>query len=83
MIELIEIKFSLDPSKIIESKPKGTRVQGFFNFGFKVKEFDEWISHLEESNTLFQGEVVADPVSNKRMVIVLDPDGNRIQLFEE
>jgi len=35
-----------------------------------------------ESKVDFNGGVVEDPVSGKKMVIILDPDGNRIQLFE-
>lgn len=83
LLELIEIKDSMDPSTILENKPQGTRLQGFFKFGFEVADFDGWMSRLEQSNAHIHGSVVADPNSGKRTVVLLDPDGNRIQLFEK
>lgn len=83
LIELIEIKGSIDPSTILQNKPRGTRLQGFFKFGFRVADFDGWMSHLVQSKTHIHGSVVNDPNSGKRMVVLLDPDGNRVQLFEQ
>ena len=56
---------------------------GFFKFGMKIPDFDQWISHLTDAKAEMHGEVVIDPVSEKRMLIIKDPDGNRIQLFEK
>jgi predicted enzyme related to lactoylglutathione lyase len=41
------------------------------------------VSHFEETGTEFNGQVVKDKNSGKRMVVIFDPDGNRIQLFED
>ncbi len=82
-LELIEIRGTISPSALLEDQPKGSRLAGFFKFGMKVSGFDAWMSHLQSKEANFHGDVVTDPVSEKRMVIVKDPDGNRIQLFEK
>ena len=81
-LELIEIKGSPSIKDIQIIIPDVNRLQGIFKFGFDVEGFDHWISHLQSSGVQFSGDVVNDPVSDKRMVIILDPDGNRVQLFE-
>ncbi|MBO6524105.1 MAG: VOC family protein [Balneolaceae bacterium] len=50
--------------------------------GFKIQNFDSWVKYLREKQVSFRGDVVNDPISGKKMVVVLDPDGNRIQFFE-
>ncbi len=82
-IELIEIKGTLTPETLLENQPKGSRISGFFKFGMKVPGFDAWMMHLQKKEANIHGNVVTDPVSGMRMVIVKDPDGNRIQLFEK
>ncbi|MDY8138234.1 VOC family protein [Aquimarina sp. 2201CG5-10] len=82
IIELIQLKSSLSPKDILKEKPRGTFINGYFKFGFAVSDFDQWIKHLSESKAEFHGSVVKDPVSGKKMIIIKDPDGNRIQLFE-
>lgn len=80
-LELIELNGTLSLQELLEGKK--TRIEGFFKFGFSVPQFDQWINFLNRNNVTTHGQVVTDPVSNKRMIIILDPDGNRIQLFEE
>lgn len=75
-LELIELPGSIEPAA-------WTFQQGFFKIGFTVDEFDRWIENLRASDTEFKGEVVIDPIRGTRTVIILDPDGNRIQLFEK
>jgi catechol 2,3-dioxygenase-like lactoylglutathione lyase family enzyme len=79
-LELIELNRSLSTKEIGDSK---TRIQGFFKFGFSVRQFDQLVGFLEQSQVQFNGSVVGDPVTKKQMLIILDPDGNRVQLFEE
>ena len=52
-------------------------------FGFSVQNFDSRVKQLTSNGVVFQGKVVTDSKTLNRMVIVLDPDGNRIQLFED
>jgi hypothetical protein len=74
---------SLSVTEILKNHPKKTKIDGFFKFGFLVSEFEKWVTHLEQCKVEFYGTVVADPISKKRMVLIKDPDGNRIQLFEK
>lgn len=82
LIELIELESSLTPKKLLTNYPAKTKIDGFFKFGLIVSDFDRWVASLRDSKVEFYGDVVTDTVSGKRMVILKDPDGNRIQLFE-
>ena len=81
-LELIETRMVVGQDSVLSQMPAGSRIAGFFKFGFSVSEFDLWVSVLREAGARFQGSVVTDPLTDKRMVVVRDPDGNRIQLFE-
>ena len=80
-LELLELQIAIDPTEVLKETGEKTRFIGFFKTGFKVDYFDSWIKHLELKKVQFNGQVVSDPTTNKRMIIVLDPDGNRIQFF--
>ncbi len=82
-IELIELKGSLSTESLLADQPAKTKMQGFFKFGMLISDFEEWINHLEGAQVTFNGDIVKDPLSGKRTVLILDPDGNRIQLFEQ
>ena len=83
LIELIELTSSVSPKNLLKNHPKKTKIDGFFKFGFLVSEFEKWVTHLKQLEVEFYGSVVTDPNSKKRMLLVKDPDGNRIQLFEK
>ena len=83
LIELIELNNSLTATDILKNHPKKTKIDGFFKFGFIVSKFDKWVTHLKQLKVEFYGTVVTDPISKKRMILLKDPDGNRIQLFEK
>ena len=78
MIELIESEAAIDP---FETK-KGMAL-GIFKVGYVVSNFDQWKEHLIALNIINERQIVTDPNTNKRMLVVKDPDGNRIQLFEK
>lgn len=82
-LELIQLSGTLSPADIVPDYTSKTRIYGFFKMGFQVTDLDTWVSFLKEKQVEFNGDVVTDLVTNKRMVITLDPDGNRIQLFEQ
>ncbi len=82
-LELIELANTTSLDQVLAGLPKGSRLSGFFKFGFKVAGFDRWVAYLKETDANNLGRVVNDPVSGKRMLILKDPDGNRIQLFEK
>lgn len=83
LLELIELKSAVNAGDVLKTYSKKTKIKGFFKFGLLVSEFDAWIDFLEKSNVVFNGSVVTDPQSGKKMVVIKDPDGNRIQLFEK
>lgn len=82
-LELIQTSSMINSKELLSERGSKVKLTGFFKIGFTVKDFDGQLSFLESREATFHGRVVADPVSGKRMVIVLDPDGNRIQLFEQ
>ena len=82
-LELIETGAILPRSELLKSKPDKMRIAGLFKFGFAVNDFDKKVDELKEQAVELQGSVVVDPINGKKMVIVLDNDGNRIQLFEK
>ena len=79
-IELIELGSAVDPSSLVDNSGR-TRFTGFFKFGVQVSDFDSWWTHLQKLEVTINGSVVTSE-EGKRMVIILDPDGNRIQIFE-
>ena len=82
-VELIQIKGSISADQVASAFGAKSRLQGVFKFGFRTGDFDDWLQRWKEAGVNFRGEVVSDPTSGKRMIIALDPDGNRIQLFEK
>ncbi len=82
-LELISLTAALNPKDLIPNFNPKTRLVGIFKFGFRVANFSHWENHINAKNVEVYGNVVSDPTTGKKMVIILDPDGNRIQLFEK
>ena len=82
-IELIELRASASPKDLLEGFPDISRMQGFFKIGYVTTQFDDWIEYLQDQSMAVKEDVVEDPVSGNRMIVFKDPDGNRIQIFEE
>lgn len=82
-LELIQLPGALSPAEVIENYHKKTRILGLFKFGFHVDDLDQWAAFLQKKQVQLNGDIVRDPVTDNRMLIILDPDGNRIQLFEK
>ncbi len=83
LIELIELNQAVNPEDVIPNYTNKTRLIGLYKAGFQVQAFENWASHLEKSEVEFYGNTVINPISGKKMLIILDPDGNRIQIFEK
>lgn len=83
MIELIELNSAVSPKNVIPNHNNKTRIVGFFKIGFFVSGFEKWTNHLIQRKVNFHGKVVIDNISGKKMMIIKDPDGNRIQIFEK
>ena len=82
-IELIELSGAIGKAELQESLPPNPRLQGFFKFGFRVNDFDLWKDHFIKHQLIGSSAIVKDPNMGKRMFIIKDPDGNRIQFFEK
>ena len=74
-------EFLLELIYLQTATSRSQQVTGFFKFGIRVNKFDDWIKRLRDLKVEFNGDIVEDPVSGKKMVVIKDPDGNRIQLF--
>ena len=83
ILELIQLNSALELKDIYSNYTKKTRFVGLFKTGFMISKFDNWISHFRKMKLTFHGNVVKDSNTDKRMVILKDPDGNRIQFFEK
>jgi len=83
LIELVELDKALNLADIVPNYNNKMRIIGFFKLGFLVTDFEKWIDHLTNEKVDFYGSVVTDNNTGKRMVIITDPDGNRIQIFEK
>ena len=80
VVEMIENISWLDPRKLLEGKPEGTRIQGYFKIGFKVTAMDHFIDHLKKLNISIPRIYKDD--SGKRNFLIEDPDKNLVQFFE-
>jgi hypothetical protein len=80
VLEMIENSSWIEPQKLLEGKPDGTRIQGYFKIGFKVSTMDSFIEHLKKLNISIP-RIYKDE-SGKRNFLVEDPDKNLVQFFE-
>jgi catechol 2,3-dioxygenase-like lactoylglutathione lyase family enzyme len=81
LLELLQLKGSLDSKKSIEGKPAGTKIQGHFKFGFKVPDMNACLERLAKLKIKVP-QVWTEASTKKRNFIISDPDGNLIQFFE-
>ncbi len=82
-LEIIQLESAIEPKEVISEFGQKSKLIGLFKVGFSIPDFNLFISRLSKIDTNASGNVVNDPNSNERMIIIRDPDGNRIQIFEE
>ena len=82
-LEIIEIGSAIHPSSLLENNQNRVIFKGIFKAGFSIDKFDETVSVWQDNGIVTKDQVVTDPISDRRMVILRDPDGNRIQIFEK
>ena len=80
-LELIENKSWPDQKELLNDKPAGTRIQGFFKIGFKVRDMDAYLKHLAGLKIIPE-RIYMDSETKKRNFLIEDPDKNLIQFFE-
>ena len=78
-LELIQIDSSIAKSEVLN---QNQRIQGLFKVGMSVSSLEPYVSKMMMMDASFNEQVVVDPVSGRRMIVLKDPDSNRIQLFE-
>ena len=81
-VELIEPDSSVT-EEIIRENFAGKKLQGFSKIGFTVPDFTNWMGSMLEKNVRIVGSIAADRITGKRVMIIADPDGNLIKIFEE
>ena len=81
-LELIQLPNSLRHTELLPDQAEGSVLTGLFKIGFRIEDWENWISFLEEQAVEFHGNIVEDPHTAKRMVIIKDPEGNRIQFLK-
>jgi catechol 2,3-dioxygenase-like lactoylglutathione lyase family enzyme len=82
MVEILELKGSMDRDEALKGKPKGTEVQGHFKIGFKIANVNDWVRHLK-SLGIDVPQIWTDQAIGKKNFLVKDPDGNLVQFFEQ
>ena len=83
LIELIELKNSITPDKLLENQNEKPMITGLFKTGFKVTDIESLFNNLRKKEVTFRGSLVTDQQTGKKMFIILDPDKNYLQFFEK
>lgn len=78
-LELVELKHSMTRAMAEEQVKKS--IQGIVKYGFKVNDFSQWHERFVSFHANFIGRITSDD-KGKRMMMIEDPDGNRIQIIE-
>lgn len=81
VLELLQLKNSQDPRELLKSKPSDARIQGHFKIGFKVADFETCLAKLR-GQKVDVSQVYTDSKTKKRNMLIRDPNGNLLQIFE-
>lgn len=81
-LELIQTPAVLEVDSLLNGTGKYKYLKGLFKIGFEVDNIDRFYRNFQEQGITISGELVTDPISKRKMFVVLDPDDNRIQFFE-
>ena len=81
-LELIELVAAVNPARAIPDFNDRTKLLGLFKVGYTIDDFDQFLEDLAVVDSDALGAVVLDPLRDRRMLILKDPDGNRVQIFE-
>ncbi|HVO74166.1 MAG TPA: VOC family protein [Ignavibacteriaceae bacterium] len=82
-LEIVQHKESVPVSKFIPDISNPAMIRGYGKIGYMVDNLDEIIKRMKADSVKF----IIDPMQNKtsgsKMCIVLDNDGNWVQLMEK
>ena len=79
---MAQVPDSVDPIQAT-SATKGSQVRGIYKFGFMVDNIEAQVARMSEKGVDFQGDLFDDERFGVKTILVKDPEGNLIQLFEK
>jgi catechol 2,3-dioxygenase-like lactoylglutathione lyase family enzyme len=82
LVELVEHAEAFDLETRLPGLQGRHLVHGLFKVGFFVRDLDATVTRLKKRGVQFKGSMFTDDVANARSILVLDNNGNMIQLFE-
>lgn len=59
------------------------QIPGFFKIGFLTNRFNDMVARFRKNNVTLVGDVVYDKNLDRRTLVVKDPEGNHVQIFED
>lgn len=80
-LELIQHGDSISPEAVLPDKANPATLQGIVKLAFWVDDVKGQAEDFRSANTVFKMDPSHDAESNTISFIVVDPDGNWIQLF--
>jgi len=81
-LELIEIQGSRPPSEVLPGLDNPALLQGFGKIGFRVTDAAQLASELKRKGVRFQVELRDDLETQARAFIILDNNGNWLEIWE-
>jgi catechol 2,3-dioxygenase-like lactoylglutathione lyase family enzyme len=82
LLEIIQRNDLFDPQPALDSSSQYKFVRGLFKVGFYVSNIEEWFKKLQENKVTIKSENVSTK-SKGPFILLQDPDGNLVQLFEQ
>ena len=82
LVELVEHAEAFDLEARLPGVGEHHLVHGLFKVGFFVEDLNATVGRLKKRGVRFKGSVFTDDVANARSILLLDNNGNMIQLFE-
>lgn len=74
---------TIKPALPASQPPRQSRSPGFFKIGFSTNQLDSLFDTLKARGNDFRGDIYFDNSLQTRSFIALDPEGNRVQFFED
>jgi hypothetical protein len=82
-LELIEKQGSVFKKERIPDLEDTSLLRGYLKIAFLVENIDDFAESLKEKDVKIVFDITDDPEDGSAWMIIADPDGNLIQIFEE
>ncbi len=83
VVELISVPGIKSLEDLTPKLERDFLLKGLFKTGFFVKDAESLFNKLKEKEVSFRGEIFIEEELNQKSFIVLDNNGNRIQIFQK